>query len=536
MVEITKVVANRYQVRAVGDETELAGLVASMKRDGFLGALVGRVVELEPGVSKVELAFGHRRCRAAALAGLEEIPVEIQELDDAAMLRLALVENLAREDLTLAEEAAAYERMREEMGLTIRQIAGQVGRSKSHVERLLALSGAAPEVLEAAAGPLGQTGAEAIARHVPLEQQAVAVERLAEADVSAKAQARRVEAARMLVEELDSQQPCLEAVEDPVVRNRWRLLRYCWWNKVADEERFGVALTIVDEISAKPAATWGDYEMREAAQLCAGKASLPAIVEEAGWGCEDCLLAPLREMADVGVPWYGYGCDEEGGSYCAGYVRAGERWVRTDWKWAALAGEAGVEVVLLEGGRGAITVEDALEIGRRYQELAEKVEQARPREQQDAARRWQQAFQAWCEAETDEGSYAALTCDICTFMVDGECEKVAKGRGFGGWLFKTLQRDGDGVMAGVCTVGTRAHTVSLADGAGTLAPGLLEWIVARMGLPREVEDLAGLVSAANEREVAGYGKRARLLNPETLEMEGWARRGMPLTLDEDDED
>ncbi len=130
---------NTYQPRAFFDDDALAGLAASIEAVGVLQPILVR--EISP--QKFELIAGERRWRAAQRAGLESIPAIVRPAEDVRSLEQALVENLHREDLSVLEEAAAYQQLSEEFGLTQEEVAGRVGRSRSTVAntvRLLQLS------------------------------------------------------------------------------------------------------------------------------------------------------------------------------------------------------------------------------------------------------------------------------------------------------------------------------------------------------------------------------------------------------------
>ncbi len=95
-----------------------------------------------------ELVAGERRWRAAQLAGLKAIPALIREREDAAALEVALIENMAREDLNPIEEARACAALVEELGLTRKEIGRRVGRSRVAVSNLVRLLDLPDEVIE----------------------------------------------------------------------------------------------------------------------------------------------------------------------------------------------------------------------------------------------------------------------------------------------------------------------------------------------------------------------------------------------------
>lgn len=126
--------ANPYQPRATFDEGPLNELAESIRQQGFFGVLVAR----RKG-RKYEIAYGERRLRASRLAELSTIPVHVRDLSDEEMMEMALTENVQREDLHPVEEARAYQQMRAELSLNIRDIAKRIGKSKSYVSSLLTI-------------------------------------------------------------------------------------------------------------------------------------------------------------------------------------------------------------------------------------------------------------------------------------------------------------------------------------------------------------------------------------------------------------
>ncbi|MDQ6875631.1 MAG: ParB/RepB/Spo0J family partition protein [Actinomycetota bacterium] len=134
--------ANPKQPRTVFDEGALAELVASVREIGVLQPIVVR--ETTPG--RYELVMGERRLRACRAAGLATVPAIIKDTPDEALLRNALLENLHREDLNPLEEAAAYEQLLHEFGVTHEQLAERVGRSRSHVTNTIRLLHLPPAV------------------------------------------------------------------------------------------------------------------------------------------------------------------------------------------------------------------------------------------------------------------------------------------------------------------------------------------------------------------------------------------------------
>lgn len=126
--------------RDVGDVTEIASSIAAV------GILEPLLVNRNGGKSYT-IVCGHRRFAAAKVAGLEEIPVIVRDLDDKARAEIMLIENLQREDLSALEEASAYERLGE-LGMSQRDLAQRIGRSQSHISKRLALLELPKKVLE----------------------------------------------------------------------------------------------------------------------------------------------------------------------------------------------------------------------------------------------------------------------------------------------------------------------------------------------------------------------------------------------------
>ncbi|MBA2389634.1 MAG: ParB/RepB/Spo0J family partition protein [Geodermatophilaceae bacterium] len=126
---------NPRQPRQVFDEDALAELTHSIREFGLLQPVVARVREL----GGYELIMGERRWRAARDAGLATIPAIIRNSGDDTLLRDALLENIHRADLNPLEEAAAYEQLLGEFGVTHEELAARLGRSRSQVTNTIRL-------------------------------------------------------------------------------------------------------------------------------------------------------------------------------------------------------------------------------------------------------------------------------------------------------------------------------------------------------------------------------------------------------------
>jgi ParB family chromosome partitioning protein len=149
VVPIAHIRPNVFQPRSHFDEESMASLAASIKAVGLLQPVLVRELQEDESES-YELIAGERRWRAARRAGLQTIPVLVQRADDVASLEQALVENLHRVDLNALEEAAAYQQLIDEFGLTHEQVATRMGKGRATITntlRLLQLPAGAQQAL-----------------------------------------------------------------------------------------------------------------------------------------------------------------------------------------------------------------------------------------------------------------------------------------------------------------------------------------------------------------------------------------------------
>jgi ParB family transcriptional regulator, chromosome partitioning protein len=125
---------NPYQPRREFNADELAELENSLRANGLI-----QPITVRPAAGGYELVAGERRLRAATRLGWSDIPALVRDLDDRALLTLALVENLQRADLNPIEEAEGYRRLLDDFGLTQQQVAEAVGKDRSTVANTLRL-------------------------------------------------------------------------------------------------------------------------------------------------------------------------------------------------------------------------------------------------------------------------------------------------------------------------------------------------------------------------------------------------------------
>src|SRR3954452_6892189 len=134
-VPVELVAPNPRQPRKRFDDELLQGLADSVRERGVVQPILVRPV----AGGTYELIAGERRWRAARLAGLEAVPALVRSRDDAEALEVALIENMAREDLNPMEEARACAALVEELGLTREEVGRRIGRSRVAVSNLLRL-------------------------------------------------------------------------------------------------------------------------------------------------------------------------------------------------------------------------------------------------------------------------------------------------------------------------------------------------------------------------------------------------------------
>jgi len=176
---------NRFQPRDHFDEEALALLADSIREVGVLQPVLVRPVG---DGDEYELIAGERRWRAARRVGLQTIPALIRQTEDAAALEQALVENLHRDSLKPLEEAAAYQQLFEDFGLTHDDVAARVGRSRTTVTntlRLMQLPPAIQKLLQQ--GKLSMGHARALLGSPDRAFQEVLAKRIVDDDLSVRA-------------------------------------------------------------------------------------------------------------------------------------------------------------------------------------------------------------------------------------------------------------------------------------------------------------------------------------------------------------
>ncbi len=142
-LSLDDIVPNPNQPRTNFNEDELADLADSIKKEGLLQPILVR-----PWQGKYQIVAGERRWQACKIAGLDQVPVRVVDMDDQKTLRVALIENLQRSDLNAIEEARGYKELMKAGGYTHAEVAEAVSKSRSTISNSLRLLDL-PEVVQA---------------------------------------------------------------------------------------------------------------------------------------------------------------------------------------------------------------------------------------------------------------------------------------------------------------------------------------------------------------------------------------------------
>jgi ParB family transcriptional regulator, chromosome partitioning protein len=142
LISINQIETNPYQPRTEFEETALKELSESIRTQGIIQPITVRKMSPE----RYQIISGERRFRASRLAGLESVPAYVRVANDQAMLEMALVENIQRENLNALEISISYQRLIEECKFTQEQLADRVGKDRSTVTNYLRLLRLPPQV------------------------------------------------------------------------------------------------------------------------------------------------------------------------------------------------------------------------------------------------------------------------------------------------------------------------------------------------------------------------------------------------------
>jgi ParB family chromosome partitioning protein len=187
-VPIDLIDPSNLQPRSVFDETKLDELARSIVANGVVQPLL-----LRRKGNRFELIAGERRWRAAQRAGLTKVPAVLKDVSDDQVLEIALIENIQREDLNPIEEARAYKKLIETLGLTQDTVAERVGRDRSYVTnylRLLRLPEDLQELLQSGRLSTGHARTLLGVEHVDLQRRLA--RKIIDQDLSVRATERLV--------------------------------------------------------------------------------------------------------------------------------------------------------------------------------------------------------------------------------------------------------------------------------------------------------------------------------------------------------
>jgi ParB family chromosome partitioning protein len=134
-IDLDLIEPNNFQPRTSFDEERLEQLAQSIRANGIIQPLLVRRLSAD----RYQLVAGERRWRAAQRAGLYRVPCVVKDIPEDKMLELALIENIQRQELNAIEEAQAYKRLIETLGLTQEMVAQRVGRDRTFITNYLRL-------------------------------------------------------------------------------------------------------------------------------------------------------------------------------------------------------------------------------------------------------------------------------------------------------------------------------------------------------------------------------------------------------------
>jgi len=203
-IPLASIRPNPNQPRTNFDEESLSSLAASIQAVGVLQPILVRQLN----DSEYELIAGERRWRAARRAGLQTIPALVQQVEEVESLERALIENLHREQLGPLEEAAAYQQLLEDFGITHDELAARIGRSRSAITNALRLFQLPPAVQQLLADGLLTAGhARAILGTPDREAQEAIARRVVDEGLSVRATEELVRQSRQTAPQSETNPP-----------------------------------------------------------------------------------------------------------------------------------------------------------------------------------------------------------------------------------------------------------------------------------------------------------------------------------------
>jgi ParB family transcriptional regulator, chromosome partitioning protein len=190
MLALSQIVEHEQNPRSLFEEDSLAELAESLKAHGVLNPLQVESLGAEGGKVRFRILAGHRRYRAAKIAGLGHVPCVVQSFlqgDEAGAFEVMLIEQLQREDWPFLDEARAYRTLMDRAGYKAEDLAAKIGKSPKYVWDRLKLLDLTPEVQEAIAAAPEVTASHAtVVARLPEEAQAEAVQAVVEKKLSTR--------------------------------------------------------------------------------------------------------------------------------------------------------------------------------------------------------------------------------------------------------------------------------------------------------------------------------------------------------------
>jgi ParB family chromosome partitioning protein len=232
-IPVSSISPNQFQPRKAFNDESLQSLASSVRELGVLQPIIVRPLEGQP--NRYELIAGERRWRAAGIAGLETVPVLVQDsVNDRLSLEQAVVENLHRVDLHPLEEASAFQQLIDEFDLTHEQVAQRVGKSRANITntlRLLQLGDVAQAAL--ASSQISAGHARSLLAISDPDAQATMVARVIKNELSVRAtedavkgflEPRLVDTPATTIQDISGKPPRLRPVPDASVAELEQLL------------------------------------------------------------------------------------------------------------------------------------------------------------------------------------------------------------------------------------------------------------------------------------------------------------------------
>lgn len=212
-LEVRKIEPNRYQPRAIFNDEKISELAQTIEAHGMIQPIVVRKLDEE----RFELIAGERRWRAVQKLNWEKVPAIIRDMNDTETASVALIENLQREELTVIEEAAAYQRLLELQQLTQEALAQRLGKSQSTIANKIRLLKLPQQVQEALMNKLiTERHARALIKVKDEDMQLKLLQEIIESDWNVKQTEERIAKLEMPKDEVKKKRPTLKGISKDI--------------------------------------------------------------------------------------------------------------------------------------------------------------------------------------------------------------------------------------------------------------------------------------------------------------------------------